>query len=89
MSINEDQENALSEADLSDPDACLIVPPHDGAPRLNFRADERWRECRIWHGYLNSSLILRCNIEISGQRRSSRTGILKHINLYDQLDGQE
>jgi hypothetical protein len=42
---------------MNDPDARLIAPARDGAPNIWFPMDLR-RECRIWQGYLDASLIL-------------------------------
>ncbi|NKL95683.1 MULTISPECIES: hypothetical protein [Rhizobium] len=58
MSIIEDQENALYEVFLSNPDPRLIAPAEDGAPSVEFRFGGGWRECRIWEGYLDASTIL-------------------------------
>ncbi|MFF0947573.1 hypothetical protein ACFYE9_07850 [Rhizobium leguminosarum] len=58
MSITEDQEDALYKAFLSNPDRRLIVPAENGAPSVEFRFGGEWRECRIWEGYLDASLIL-------------------------------
>jgi hypothetical protein len=58
MSISEDEERALYEAFLSNPDARLIAPAKTGAPSIEFLSDDNWRECRIWEGYLDASLIL-------------------------------
>ena len=51
-------EIALYEAFLSKFDARLIVPADDNAPSVEFRYGDSWRECRIWEGYLDASLIL-------------------------------
>jgi len=56
MRISEDEELALYEAFLNDPDARLIVPAKEGTPSVEF--DDRWRDCYIWRGYLDASLIL-------------------------------
>jgi hypothetical protein len=58
MSISEDEEIALYSAFLSNPDRRLITPAEDGAPSVEFPFGGRWRECRIWEGYLDASLIL-------------------------------
>ncbi len=58
MSINEDDGLALYQAFLDKRDMRLIVPAEDGAPSVEFRFDGEWRECRIWEGYLDASLVL-------------------------------
>lgn len=58
MSITKDSELALYQAFLSNRDMRLITPPKDGAPSVEFRFGGEWRECRIWEGYLDASLIL-------------------------------
>src|SRR3978361_2262004 len=58
MSISEDAEIALYEAFLSNPDTRLIAPAEDGTPSVEFPFGGGWRECRIWEGYLDASLIL-------------------------------
>jgi hypothetical protein len=58
MPISEDEEIALYEAFLSDPDRRLITPAEHGAPSVEFTSDGGWRECRIWEGYLDASSIL-------------------------------
>ncbi|CEJ12511.1 hypothetical protein BN1110_02810 [bacterium YEK0313] len=58
MTISEDEEMALYEAFLADHDTRLIAAPKDDAPSVDFRFGGGWRECRIWEGYLDASLIL-------------------------------
>lgn len=58
MLISEDEELALYQAFLDKRDMRLIVSAEDGAPSVEFRFDGGWRECRIWEGYLNASLVL-------------------------------
>ncbi|RWR33326.1 hypothetical protein D2T29_06620 [Sinirhodobacter populi] len=58
MSIFEDREDALYEDFLHDPDTRLIAPPADSDRGVEFHFSGEWRECRIWEGYLDSSLIL-------------------------------
>lgn len=58
MSISEDQEAALYEAFLSNSDQRLIAPADYDAPSVDFRFGGEWRECRIWEGYLDASLLL-------------------------------
>jgi hypothetical protein len=58
MSMSEDEETALYEAFLNNPDRRLIVPAEDGAPSVEFRFGGGWRECQIWESYLDASLIL-------------------------------
>jgi hypothetical protein len=58
MPNSEDEEMALYEAFVSDPDTRLIAPAPDGAPSVEFRFGCGWRECRIWEGYFDASLIL-------------------------------
>jgi hypothetical protein len=58
MSNSEDEEMALYEAFISDPDTRLIVPAPEGVPNVEFKFGGEWRECRIWEGYFEASLIL-------------------------------
>jgi hypothetical protein len=58
MPNSEDQEMALYEAFVSDPDRRLIAPAQDGVPSVEFKFGGGWRECRIWEGYFDASLIL-------------------------------
>ncbi|MCV0396409.1 MAG: hypothetical protein K5872_03435 [Rhizobiaceae bacterium] len=58
MSISNDNELALYQAFLDNRDTRLIAPAEDGAPNVEFRFGGEWRECRIWEGYLDASLIL-------------------------------
>jgi hypothetical protein len=58
MPDREDEEMALYEAFASDPDTRLIAPAHDDVPSVEFKFGGEWRECRIWEGYFDTSLIL-------------------------------
>lgn len=58
MPISEDEEMTLYEAFLCDPDTRLIRPAQDDTPGIDFKFDGGWRECRIWEGYFDASLIL-------------------------------
>jgi hypothetical protein len=58
MPISEDEEMTLYEAFLCDPDTRLIRPAQDDTPSIDFKFDGGWRECRIWEGYFDASLIL-------------------------------
>lgn len=58
MPISEDEEMTLYEAFLCDPNTRLIRPAQDDTPSIDFKFDGGWRECRIWEGYFDASLIL-------------------------------
>lgn len=58
MSNSGDEETAFYEAFISDPDTRLIAPAPEGAPNIEFKFGGDWRECRIWEGYFDASLIL-------------------------------
>jgi hypothetical protein len=58
MPNSEDEEMALYEAFVRDPDTRSIAPAPDGAPSVEFSFGGDWRECRIWEGYFDASLIL-------------------------------
>ena len=58
MPISEDEEMTLYEAFLCDPDTRLIRPAQEDTPSIDFKFDGGWRECRIWEGYFDASLIL-------------------------------
>lgn len=55
---DEEEEMALYEAFIKSHDTRLIAPPEDGAPSIEFRFGGGWRECRIWEGYFDASLVL-------------------------------
>ncbi len=58
MSISEEKEDALYEAFLNSPSAGMFVPAKAGSPSLKPQSGGGWRECRIWEGYFDASLIL-------------------------------
>jgi hypothetical protein len=58
MSISEDEEDALYTTFLNRSDTRLIAPSENGVPSIEFQFGGSWRECRIWEGYLDASLIL-------------------------------
>jgi hypothetical protein len=58
MPIGEDEEMAFYEVFCSDPDTRLFAPAQDNAPSVEFKLGGSWRECRIWEGYFDASLIL-------------------------------
>jgi hypothetical protein len=58
MAFSDDEEIARYKSFLSDPDPRLIAPGEEGNPNVEFRFGDGWRECRIWEGYLDASLIL-------------------------------
>lgn len=58
MIDTEDSERILHEASLYNTDTRLIAPSRDGVPSIEFKFGGGWRECRIWEGYFDSSLIL-------------------------------
>lgn len=58
MPIDENEEMAWYEAFLNDPDARLIRPGHNGSPSIKFGLGGDWRDCRIWQGYFDASVML-------------------------------
>lgn len=58
MPNNEDRELELYQAFLNKCDMRLFAPGEHGVPSVEFRFGGKWRECRIWEGYLDASLIL-------------------------------
>jgi hypothetical protein len=79
MSISEDEETALYEAFLRDPDRRLIAPAHESTPSVEFTLGGSWRECRIWEGYFDASLMLLREI----LQRESRTNHLIFPALFN------
>lgn len=61
MLTNDDWET-LYDAFATDTDARLIAPAQEGALCVQFKFGARWRECQIWQGYFDASLMLLENI---------------------------
>ena len=58
MSASDEEEIELYLEFQKDTDARLLAPPKIGGIAIEFPFEDRWRESRIWAGYLNASLIL-------------------------------
>lgn len=53
-----DDEDELYQAFLENGDSRLIAPAENDVPSVEFVRGEKWRECRIWRGYIDASFFL-------------------------------